>query len=239
MTLSDMSSGVRVLDKASLLLSALEAEPASLATLVAKTGLPRPTAHRLAVAMERLDLLTRDTAGRFGLGPRLADMSAGARQNSLLLAAEPVLERLHELTGVSAQLHQRRGVRRVCVLSAGSQDDSRQTGPIGAASPMRYGSIAQVLLAWEDPDQLYEGLREARFNGATLSGVRRQGWAESVGDDGPGSASIAAPVRGLDNRVVGAVALSGPVAQLSRNPGRRYAGHVIDAAILIGERLSR
>ncbi|WP_240760123.1 helix-turn-helix domain-containing protein, partial [Phytoactinopolyspora endophytica] len=42
----DNSSGVGVLDKAALVLSALEAGPATLANLVAATGLARPTAHR-------------------------------------------------------------------------------------------------------------------------------------------------------------------------------------------------
>ena len=46
------SSGVGVLDKAALVLSALEAGPATLAQLVTSTGLARPTAHRLAVALE-------------------------------------------------------------------------------------------------------------------------------------------------------------------------------------------
>ena len=51
----DNSSGVGVLDKAALVLAALEAGPATLAGLVAGTGLARPTAHRLAVALEHQD----------------------------------------------------------------------------------------------------------------------------------------------------------------------------------------
>ena len=45
----DNSSKVLVLDKAVLILGALEAGPHSLAELVAATGIARPTAHRLAV----------------------------------------------------------------------------------------------------------------------------------------------------------------------------------------------
>ncbi|MDU5963306.1 MAG: helix-turn-helix domain-containing protein, partial [Dermabacter sp.] len=45
-------SGVGVIDKAATVLGALEAGPATLATLVSTTGLARPTAHRLAVALE-------------------------------------------------------------------------------------------------------------------------------------------------------------------------------------------
>ncbi len=45
------TSGVGVLDKAATVLSALEAGPLTLAGLVHATGLARPTAHRLAVAL--------------------------------------------------------------------------------------------------------------------------------------------------------------------------------------------
>jgi len=237
MSLADTSSGVRVLDKTSLLLSVLENESLSLAALVAKTGLPRPTAHRLATALERLNLLTRDSTGRFALGPRLADMSVGARQNGLVPAATPVLTQLRDLTGVSARLHKRRGIQRICMFSADSRSHRVDAVPVGAAFPMKGGAVSQVLLAWEDPDQLYEGLRDSRFTAETLAGVRRRGWAESLGDEGSGIASIAAPVRGRDHQVVAAVALSGPVSLLSRSPGRRYAARVIDAAILVGDRL--
>ena len=64
----DNSSGVGVLDKAALVLTALESGPATLAGLVAGTGLARPTAHRLAVALEHHRLVARDMQGRFVLG---------------------------------------------------------------------------------------------------------------------------------------------------------------------------
>ena len=49
------SSGVGVLDKATLVLDTLEAGPATLAHLVAATGLARPTAHRLACLLYTSD----------------------------------------------------------------------------------------------------------------------------------------------------------------------------------------
>ena len=54
----DNSSGVGVLDKAAIVLSALEGGPSTLAQLVTATGLARPTAHRLAVALEHHRLVT-------------------------------------------------------------------------------------------------------------------------------------------------------------------------------------
>src|SRR5674476_1560242 len=59
----DNSSGVGVLDKAAAVLSALEAGPATLAQLVATTHLARPTAHRLAVALEHHRLVALHVPG--------------------------------------------------------------------------------------------------------------------------------------------------------------------------------
>src|SRR5512138_520163 len=103
----DNSSGVGVLDKAAAVLSALEAGPATLAQLVAATHLARPTAHRLAVALEHHRLVARDMQGRFVLGPRLAELSTAAGEDRLLAAAGPVLAYLLETTGESAQLYRR------------------------------------------------------------------------------------------------------------------------------------
>ena len=85
----DNGSGVGVLDKAALVLSALESGPATLAGLVAGTGLARPTAHRLAVALEHHRLVARDMQGRFVLGPRLAELATAAGEDRLLAAAGP------------------------------------------------------------------------------------------------------------------------------------------------------
>ena len=73
------ASGVGVIDKASMLLDALEGGPLSLAGLVAATGLARPTAHRLATALEHHRLIARDMSGRFVLGPAAARAGGGRR----------------------------------------------------------------------------------------------------------------------------------------------------------------
>src|SRR5688572_6647813 len=63
-------TGVGVLDKAVAILDAVEREPRSLPDLVAATGLPRATAHRLAFALTAHGLVGRDAEGRFVLGLR-------------------------------------------------------------------------------------------------------------------------------------------------------------------------
>ena len=212
----DNSSGVGVLDKAALVLAALEAGPATLAGLVAGTGLARPTAHRLAVALEHHRLVARDMQGRFVLGPRLSELSAAAGEDRLLASAGPVLARLRDITGESAQLWRRQGEYRVCVAAAERPTGLRDTIPVGSQLTMRAGSAAQILLAWEDPERMHRGLQNAAYSATALAGIRRRGWSQSVGEREQGVASVSAPVRGaVGQGDRGRVGLRSPRAALS------------------------
>ena len=226
----DNSSGVGVLDKAAVVLGALEPGPQSLAGLVNATGLARPTAHRLAVALEYHRFIARDLQGRFVLGPRLRELATAAGEDRLQVAAQPVLIELRDSTGESAQLYRRQGDERICVAAAERASGLRDTVPVGAVLTMAAGSAAQVLLAWEEPERMHRGLRQARFTATMLAQVRRRGWAQSVGEREPGVASVSAPVRGPANRVVAAVSVSGPMERLTRTPGRVHAEAVMAAS---------
>lgn len=235
----DDSSGVGVLDKAALVLSALEAGPATLAGLVQSTGLARPTAHRLAVALEHHRLVARDVQGRFTLGPRLGELSTAAGEDRLLAAAGPVLARLRDITGESAQLFRRQGDQRICVAAAERPSGLRDTIPVGSQLTMAAGSAAQILLAWEEPERLHRGLQNAVFSAAALSSIRRRGWAQSVAEREPGVASVSAPVRSPSGKVIAAVSVSGPLERLTRQPGRMHAPAVAAAAERLSESLRR
>ena len=235
----DNTSGVGVLDKAAQVLTALEAGPATLATLVQQTGLARPTAHRLAVALEHHRLVNRDLQGRFVLGPRLGELAAAAGEDRLLATAGPVLARLRDITGESAQLFRRQGDVRVCVAGAERPSGLRDTVPIGAQLTMNAGSAAQVLLSWEDPERVHQGLQNSSFSAAELAAVRKRGWAQSVGEREDGVASVSAPVRAASGKVVAAVSVSGPVERLSRQPARQHAPAVMAAAERLSQSLRR
>jgi len=223
------NSGVGVLDKAVSILSTLEAG----------TGIARPTAHRLAVALEFHRLVARDLTGRFVLGPRSAELGAAAGEDRLLAAAAPALSALRDATGESAQLYRRQGDLRICVAVAERLSGLRDSVPVGAALTMQAGSAAQILLAWEDSEKIHRGLTNARFTAAQLSADRRRGWAQSVGEREAGVASVSAPVRAPNGKVIAAVSISGPIERLGRQPGRIHAAAVVATAARLTEYLAR
>ena len=146
------STGVGVLDRSVALLDLLADGPRTLRWLSGASGLPRPTAYRLLVALEAHRLVARDASGAFGLGPRLTELAVRAGPAVDLAAlAGPVLTRLHEATGESVQLYVRSGDRRLCIAARDAGTGLRDSVPVGALLPLDAGSGGKVLLAWSQP----------------------------------------------------------------------------------------
>jgi DNA-binding IclR family transcriptional regulator len=205
----DSVTGVGVLDKAVVVVRAVAAAPRSLAELQQSTGLPRATAHRLAVALEAHGLLRRDEEGRFDLGVELVVLGRLAGDRFPLgELTRPTLSKLRDDTGESVQLFVREGDRRRCVVSLQSPHGLRWIVPEGALLPLGVGSAGRVL----------------------AGETGRDGWVASVEEREPGVASVSAPVRDAGGATIAAVSVSGPVERLTRRPGARFGPLVVAAA---------
>jgi DNA-binding IclR family transcriptional regulator len=241
-----------VLDKAVAILGAVERGAGTLPELVTATGLSRATAHRLATALAAHRLLDRSPAGRWVLGPRLAELGGSvpgrAAEARLREAAVPVLRELRDATGESAQLYLRLGDRRVCLESVESAHELRTIVRVGASLPLFAGSAGKVVLAWADEIDVDRLLGSAApLTPSTpspdrlrrqLPSIRRRGWAESVGEREAGVASVSAPVLGADGSLVAVISVSGPIPRIGRFPGRRFASQVVGAARAVEARLA-
>ena len=223
---SKRGTGVGVLDRSVTLLDLLADGPRTLRWLSDASALPRPTAYRLLVALEAHRLVARDATGAFRLGPRLTELAVRAGPALDLAAlAGPVLTRLHEATGESAQLYVRSGDRRLCVAARDAGTGLRDSVPVGALLPLDAGSGGTVLRAWSPAA---DGTGRAGGAG-DLAAVRRRGWAASVAEREPGVASVSAPVL-ADGVLLGALCISGPASRIGTAPGRRLAPLVVEAA---------
>ena len=230
-------SGIGVLDKAVGVLRAAAAEPCGLAELCERTGLPRATAHRLAVGLEVHGLLHRGTDGRWRPGPDAGRARARAASTRCWRPQPPCCPgcatspaRACSSTGATAST-------RVCIAAAEPASGLRDTVPVGTRLPMTAGSGAKVLAAWADPAVQRALLPEATFSERALVDVRRRGWAQSVAERESGVASVSAPVRDGGGQVVAAVSVSGPVDRIGRRPGVRWAADLLAAAEALQHRL--
>ena len=105
---NEIHSGVGVLDKTVKILDALESGPATLGQLVSSTGLARPTAHRLAIALERHRFVLLDRTGESAqIYRRQGDMRvciAAVERASGLRDSIPVGAMLSMEAGSAAQI---------------------------------------------------------------------------------------------------------------------------------------
>ena len=170
-----------MLDKSVAVLDAAAHAPVGLGDLVELTGLPRATAHRLAVALEAHRMLVRDPAGRWVPGPRLAELARSA-PDPLLAAAERT-SGLRTTVAVGARLTMTAGSA-AQVLAAWTEDDL----PPGA----RFGQRA---------------LAEVRRRGWAYSVGQREAGVASVSapvfdhaGDATAAISVSGPVERLTRR---------------------------------------
>jgi DNA-binding IclR family transcriptional regulator len=203
-----------VLDKAVQVIDCLVSGPRTLAELVAATGLPRATAHRLAVALEHHDFVRRDSDGRFALGFRFATLGRAALDGTPLAElSRSALVWLRDTTGESVQLYLRDGNQRVCVESFESPHGLRTIVAVGASLPLDVGSAGKILRGDDAP----------------------RGWAASVEEREAGVASVSAPIRDRHDNVIAAISVSGPIERTTRRPGQRYGEQVCRAAQMVEE----
>lgn len=227
-------TAVGVLDRCVTVLGAVESGARSFTDVVERTGLARPTAHRLIQGLEDHGFLVHVGGLGYVLGPRLLGLAASA-MNDLPLRdlARPVLERLARSTGESAQLFVRDRDTRVCIDTVESDSELRTIVEVGSALPLTKGSAGKVFLAWtgdHDRTRLIGTADDPARLEQQVATTRRRGWADSVAERARGVASVSAPVFGPDGSLLSAVSVSGPTSRLGQLRAKRYAPAVLEAA---------
>lgn len=149
-----MDSGPSVVGRIGTILRALAArEPAGASTtdLAAATALPRPTAHRLLVALRGEGLVERDeSSGAWHLGPECFLLGAAATsRHDITPVAREAVRRIARETGESAFFSVRRGDETVCLLREdGSFPIRSHVLHEGIRFPLGVASAGMVILAF-------------------------------------------------------------------------------------------
>lgn len=124
--------------------------------IAAATGLPRSTTHRIIDELIHLGWLVR-TARGYGLGPRMLASSGTGDQLRLRAAAAPLIQVLHEETGIVAHLAVPDGSDVVIVDKIGGRVANTVPTRVGGRLPIHATALGKAILARyfaEDIDHL-------------------------------------------------------------------------------------
>jgi DNA-binding IclR family transcriptional regulator len=199
------SSGVDVLDRACAILFAFRPNDRqlSLTELSRRTGLYKSTALRLASALCHHRFLIRLENGGYQLGS--ASLSLGIIYQTNLNLGDVLLPHMHELNaelGEAVSFHVREGTHRVCLYRINSRFSIRADVSQGDVQSLERGAGGRVLLAFSGQE------------GALYDEIRRTCSYISCGERDPETSGVSAPVFGVQQRLIGAMGIVGPISRL-------------------------
>jgi IclR family KDG regulon transcriptional repressor len=193
--------------------------------------LSKNNAFRLLATLEALNYLelNRETGG-FRLGVKNLELGrAVRRQRGLLKQYRPLLETLVKQCNETANLVTLTGANVLNLDSVESVHPVRVLPRVGMHLPSYCTASGKLLLALSSEEQRSKSLAQTQFSRYTPHTVTdprllKQSFAEiaikgyAVGDEelDLGVRGVAAPIRDYQRRVLGAIALFGPVARFSR-----------------------
>ncbi|MBP7002644.1 IclR family transcriptional regulator [Amaricoccus sp.] len=254
---SEPVSGTQSIDRALSLLSLVGragAAGASLAEVVAGSGLNKPTARRLLVALIKARLLEQDPATRrYRLGSEAYVLGVLATpRHGLLAHAAESLRVLSAETRDASFVSVRHGNYSVCLHRQEGSHPLRthalQTGdqhPLGVGA----GSLA-ILAALPDaeagrivqdlaPDLGRYGGYSPEILAADIQRARENGYALNPGRFIAGSWGIAMPVRFPDGGVAGALSIAAVESRLQRERQLELAGALRRETAAVERRMAR
>jgi len=198
---------------------------ASIGDLVTQLALPRTSIYRILNSLQLHDMVSRDEAGLYRLGRRLLSLAAHVAGRPFDLAgfAAPVLDQLSATLGEGSKLSVLDGDG-VLVLAAvqGRRPYALSASP-GQRLPVHAGAASKLLLAHlpEHEQAAWLARPLVTFTPRTitdpkrlrteLARIRRLGWAQDKGENGPSILAFAAPV--FDGTGTLVAALSVPFLQ--------------------------
>ncbi|MGY1856159.1 IclR family transcriptional regulator [Modestobacter sp. SYSU DS0290] len=252
-----MPGSVQAVERAAAILQAIAGAGGRVGVteLAAAVGLPKTTTHGLLRTLLAVGFVEQDAdTGRYGLGAGVLGLGTHRPDvNELRSRASNWTDSLAARSGCAVRLGTLAGSGVLVVHHVFRPDDSAQELEVGCRLPVHATALGKVLLAGRPgAPALPAGTELTRFTTATctdpaaltaeLHGVRTRGWGAQREEHTPGTAALAAPVRGAGGVVVCALGVSGPVESVlgpGGQPRPALLTVLLDAAAAVSRELAQ
>lgn len=222
-----------------------QARGKNLSSIADELGQSPATIYRILVTLESKGLVEFDgDAQLWHIGPRAFVIGARfLRRTSLVERARPILRKLMETTGETANLGIEREGSVLFVSQVETHASIRAFFPPGTLSPMHASGIGKALLAQMDRDRQARYLAPGALQAFTartfvdrlalegeLQKIRDRGYAVDDEERTLGMRCIAAPVFDINREAVAGISVSGPTTRVSEPSVEELSRPVIEAA---------
>ncbi|MDR0782781.1 MAG: IclR family transcriptional regulator [Propionibacteriaceae bacterium] len=226
---TETQGGLSSLARAVALLSAFQSRDRELsaAELARRCGLPRSTAYRMAGELAQLGALEQTPHGQFRLGMRLFELGQLALyQRGLRESASSFLADLAAATRQTAHLAILDNYELIYLDIIRPSPAPRLRSRVGGRLPPTVTGVGKAIMAFSPPEivdgVIARGLPRMTTNSITdegrlraeLAKIRRTGIAYDHQEHAVGTSCCAAPIFGANQKIVGAVSVSGHTSSI-------------------------
>ncbi|AZI44955.1 IclR family transcriptional regulator (plasmid) [Deinococcus psychrotolerans] len=239
---------VASVDAAFSVLAHIAREPdQSLQEIAGRCQLSVSQTNRLLHTLRMHGYILKTPLKRYRLGYSALNLGHHANhQFPLIEYAAADLDQVWRETQESVHLVQRSGLEVIILDLRESLQNVRVVSEIGKRGPLHLGGSGKVYLAYDDP-KLLEQMLALNASAPDTSGhstlvreirqIREQGYYVARGDFEAEAFSIAAPILGTQHRIVGSLAISGPLARLTPEHEGKLIASCLAAVSRIGQQI--
>lgn len=225
-------------------------EPMRLVDVVAATGLPKTTCHRLLNVLVDEGLLRMDDQGRFGPGALLLAMGTNfLRQTDIRSLARPRMAELTQQTQETCHLGILQFPWVVYLEKVESPLAVRMHSEVGAVNPLHCTGLGKALLAYSSQDLITticsrplvartsQTITSPEELQAEVARIKDRGYSIDDVENEEGIRCVAAPIFGHDGSPIAAISLAGPADRLTLASTDELGPLVAEAAIEVSRQL--
>ena len=237
---------IKSLDRAMQVFEYLsETQGKTLTNLADEMNQSPATVYRILVTLEGRGLIEFDQKEQmWHIGSRAFIIGVRfLRRSNLVDRARPILRKLKEITGETANLGIEKEGEVIFISQVETHESIRAFFPPGTLSPMHASGIGKALLAHMETERLDHFLAKSKPQAFTkytlissselkkdLETIRTQGYSVDNEEKNIGMRCIAAPVFDMNREAIAGISVSGPTSRVDFNKIETLSRSVIEAA---------
>lgn len=188
----------------------------SISEIAENASLPLSTTHRLLGTMMKYDLVTQNPKTKhYQLGFKWMELGLTLLEKSnLRIIARPIMEQLAEEAKETIYLNIPKDLDSIIIERVDSPLKVRIIDNLGERIPLYIGAANKTMLANMDSHEVQQRIskfditeQKKKALSGQLPDIQKAGYAISYGEKTEGTASIAAPIMGYHQQVLGALSI--------------------------------
>jgi DNA-binding IclR family transcriptional regulator len=219
-------------------------------SIAGHVGLHKSTCFGLLYTLQQLGCVVQDFQGRYSLGYKVYELgNAYLQDKDIRRVSAPYLYELMKLSSETVHLVVREGLNAVYIDKLEGPHAMSIVSKIGGQTAMYCSGVGKSILAFMGPAEQEEIMKRPmsaltpntittrKDLRACIKTIRKDGYSRDNEEVEIGLCCVAAPIFGVEGKVMGGISISGPAIRLTEERQQMLIPHLLGATMAISKQL--